>query len=116
MSLSKPHQRTVPIPPDVDLDTARWLVRESFETTAALAGLLVTDYRDDETVDPADIDPAVAEHLDLPIADYTWRRFTATFVRPEPGPQPDICGYCAPHRSHKTPCHETDCPCPGWPL
>lgn len=115
MSNSRQYQQTIPFDPGTDLDTLRWLVRESFETTAAADGLVVTEYSDDEIVSPAAIDPAAAKKLDRPVADYVWRRFTATFTRPEPPPPPDVCGYCAPHPGHKTTCAEADCICPGWP-
>lgn len=99
MADQKTYRAVVPLEPGADLTTARWLVRESFEQTAAAAGLVIVDYRDDTMVPADQISVANAKHLDHPIDFYEWHEFVAVAERPAPVPTDPVCGYCA-HPPH----------------
>ncbi len=77
MAYSKTYRTTVPLPPDTDLEVARWLIRESFERKATSDSLRINDYQE-ESVAPEDIPPKVAEDLGKPVSDFVWFTFTAT--------------------------------------
>lgn len=55
----------------------RWLMRESFERTAAGDSLHITDYQEQE-VAADDVPPKVANDLGRPVTDFLWFAFTAT--------------------------------------
>lgn len=112
MADQKTYRAVVPLEPDTDLDVARWLVRESFELTAAAAGLTIVDYHDDAIVSADQIPKANGRHLAHPIDHYSWREFVGVAQRP-PRPETDpVCGYCQ-HPPHTGEC-TGDCP-PWWP-
>lgn len=77
MAYTRTYRSTIPVLPDADLEVMRWLMRESFEKTAAGDCLRITDYQETE-VDAADIPPKIANDLGRPVTDYRWWAFTAT--------------------------------------
>lgn len=77
MAYTRTYRSIIPVDPDADLEVMRWLMRESFERTAAGDSLQITDYREQE-IPAADIPPKVAQDLGRPVADYLWFGFTAT--------------------------------------
>lgn len=77
MAYTRTYRTVIPVEPDADLEVMRWLMRESFERTAAGDSLCITDYREDE-VAAADIPPKVAQDLGRPVGDFVWFAFTAT--------------------------------------
>ncbi|AFN37721.1 minor tail protein [Mycobacterium phage MacnCheese] len=77
MPYTKTLATVVPLTVDDDLDTARWLARESFENKAAAHGLQIVEYS--ESVLALDeIPPKAADHLPLPLSAYTFHRFVGT--------------------------------------
>lgn len=113
MADQKTYRAVVPLEPDADLDVARWLVRESFELTAAAAGLVIVDYRDDGAVPATRIPKSNGKHLPHPIDAYTWHEFVGTAERPARPSATPVCGYCQHHPHTAGEC-AGDAP-PWWP-
>lgn len=65
-----------------DDETLVWLVRESFERSAAAEHLTLTNWEDCGDMDPAEVSPQTErEVLKRPATDYRWRMFTGTATR-----------------------------------
>ncbi len=65
-----------------DDETLVWLVRESFERSAAAEHLTLTDWEDCGDMDPCEVSPQTErEVLKRPATDYRWRMFTGTATR-----------------------------------
>lgn len=111
----KTYRRVIPTLPSLpaeDLDTLRWLTRESFELTAAADHLVVVEYSE-ATIPAAKIPADNAKHLARPIRDYVWREYVAVVQRPAPTATDPVCGYC-PHPPHAAgECQGTE---PTWCL
>lgn len=76
MAYTKRFRTIIPVDPDADIDVLRWLTRETFDRTAAGENLRIVEFSEAE-VDPSDIPPKVAEHLERPIPQYRWHQFSA---------------------------------------
>ena len=77
MAYTRTYQTIIPLDDGVDLEVARWLMRESFERKAAGDALHIDTYVEAE-VDAAEIPPKAGKYLPKPISAYRWHQFTAT--------------------------------------
>ncbi|QJD50427.1 minor tail protein [Mycobacterium phage Chris] len=77
MPYTKSYRTIVPLEPGIDVDTVRWLTRESFENAAGFDGLTIVEYAERE-VPWTDLPPKIAEYLPLRADEYVWREFTGT--------------------------------------
>lgn len=75
MTYQKRYRNIVPIVHGVDLDTARWLARESFENKAAGDGVELVEYNE-RVVPASDIPPKAMEQLGRPLTDFTFYEFS----------------------------------------
>lgn len=75
MTYSKTYRVVVPIEHGADVETARWLARESFDKKAVADALELKSY-DERVVDPSEIDPRTIELLGRPATDFQWFEFS----------------------------------------
>lgn len=77
MSYERKYRTIVPVERGADLEVARWLARESFETKATGDGLEIVEYGErDVAVD--EIPPKALEQLGRPLTDFDWFEFSGT--------------------------------------
>lgn len=80
MAYSKKFQTVVPLEKGDDKELALWLVRESFDKTAAGEGLVIVDFTHAD-YDPNNIAPKVTKQLGRPITDFDWILYQGTGQR-----------------------------------
>lgn len=76
MAYTKHYDRIIPVDLDADVDVLRWLMRESFDTTAEKDCVRIVEYTEAQ-ISPDDVSPRVAKELNRPLTDFAWWRFTA---------------------------------------
>lgn len=75
MAYERQYRTVVPIELGADVEVARWLARESFETKAAGDALNIVEYSERElSVD--EIPPKALEQLGRPLTEFRWFKFT----------------------------------------